>query len=281
MFNQEKFDKMHVYPDGDWWFVPANADIIYIMKKQPDGSFEIDSTQTLEDDNITTENPDIQEAWQIYRNRPEFACMRCTSEDTIDEYETKFVGSIFIRDFKNGRNPDNSWKRINRCLEWLRSTDFYTCPASTQYHDSFPSGLLNHSLQVADRAAQLLESSAFMHKVYLEDAIFVSLVHDWCKMGLYEPYMRNVKNEHTGQWEQKQSYRYKEERAICLGHGASSMYLVMKFFDIDIKIAAAIRHHMNVWNCPEPEYNELQQANKKYPLVHLIQFADQLSITYY
>lgn len=281
MFNQEMFDKMPAYPDSGWWFIPENGDWVHAMQKQEDGSYDIFATKLLEDDNIITEYESIGEAWQIYKNRPEFSCMRCTAENTLDEYEIKFVGAMMIRAFREGKNPDKAWKRINRCLEWLRTTDFYTCPASTQYHDSYPAGLLNHSLQVADRAVQLLESSAFNHKVHLEDAIFVALVHDWCKIGLYEPYMRNVKNEHTGQWEQKQSYRYKEERAICLGHGASSMYLVMKFFDIDIKVAAAIRHHMNVWNCPEPECNELQQANKKYPLVHLIQFADQLSITDY
>ena len=33
-------------------------------------------------------------------------------------------------------------------LEWLESTDFFEAPASTNYHGSYPGGLVEHSLNV-------------------------------------------------------------------------------------------------------------------------------------
>ena len=35
-------------------------------------------------------------------------------------------------------------------LSWLSNSDFFTAPASTQYHGSHPGGLLEHSLNVYD-----------------------------------------------------------------------------------------------------------------------------------
>ena len=39
-------------------------------------------------------------------------------------------------------------KGIDRLLEWLEESDFYTCPASTRFHGAYPGGLLEHSLNV-------------------------------------------------------------------------------------------------------------------------------------
>lgn len=46
-------------------------------------------------------------------------------------------------------------------------------------------------------------------------------------------------------------------------------------------MALAIRWHMGRWNVVDSEVNDLQTANENYPMVHMIQFADQLSIVNY
>ena len=66
-----------------------------------------------------------------------------------------------------------------------------------------------------------------------------------------------------------------------MGHGTASMFMVMQCMKITPEEAAAIRWHMGKWNVSENEVNEFQQSNEQFPLVHLIQFADQLSITKY
>lgn len=163
---------------------------------------------------------------------------------------------------------------------WLNQTDFYTAPASTRFHDSFRGGLVRHTLNVVNNLHGLLSCPQF-DNVNLGSANFVSLVHDWCKVGLYESYNRNVKDKVTGEWKQVEAYTYRDDRAISLGHGVSSMYLASKFARLSLEECAAIRWHMGRWNCNNSEYNELQQSNKQFPLVHLVQFADQLAITDY
>lgn len=226
----------------------------------------------------------ILEDWELFKLRPEY-CLgkfdKSSPEALQQSYEANLIACAFVRARRTNASTDLVWSKILRCIEWLRTTDIYTCPASTQYHDSEPSGLVRHTIVVAEQILNLIKAEPFCSTVKVEDAVLVALVHDWCKIGLYEGYLRNVKDEKTGQWAQVNAYRYKEDRAICLGHGVSSMYLATKFFHLSIDEAAAIRYHMGRWNCVDSEVNELQQANRMYPLVHLLQFADQLAITRY
>lgn len=66
-----------------------------------------------------------------------------------------------------------------------------------------------------------------------------------------------------------------------LGHGVSSMFLINKFFRLNIEEASAIRWHMGAYRTDDNEFNELQSSNENFMLVHLIQFADQLSLVKY
>ena len=36
----------------------------------------------------------------------------------------------------------------DKLLEWLKSTDFFTAPASTRFHGAYPGGLVKHSMNV-------------------------------------------------------------------------------------------------------------------------------------
>lgn len=292
-----------------WWFYPTTLTpgrfwkVAVTDRKDPNNIIAEARVFSNEDNRLVFDSStlaevgpdtmcDILSCWEIYKTRPEFAIIDSTLNldnnmsvyDLTQIYDNLLLGSMLITAFKRSNGADYESRmqsQVSKCLEWLHTTDFYTCPASTQYHDSNPSGLLIHSLNVCREAIKLLESSAFQHKVNVEDAVFTSLVHDWCKIGLYTSYVRNVKDESTGQWAHKLAYKYVDNRAICLGHGVSSMFLAMRYFNVSIEVAAAIRYHMGRWNCVEAEVNELQQANHQYPLVHLIQFADQLSIVDY
>ena len=164
-------------------------------------------------------------------------------------------------------------------IDWLRSTDFYTAPASTQYHESHPGGLLLHSLKVYNKAMSLRALPEFK-SVQLASLVIVALVHDWCKIGMYTTYQKNVKNEKTGAWEKKTAYK-REQKGLTLGHGITSMYLINQFLPLNVDEALAIRWHMSHWDVSDVQVNELQASNENYPLVHLLQFADQLSITTY
>lgn len=164
-------------------------------------------------------------------------------------------------------------------LQWIRSTDFYAAPASSNHHESYQGGLLVHSLNVYNHMVDLTTLSIF-EKVNVAEATIVALVHDWCKIGYYESYEKNVKNDSTGKWEKKSAYRI-NQKGIPLGHGATSLYLAMHVMRLTNEQALAIRWHMGEYNVADNEVNELQTANLKYPMVYLIQFADRLACTSY
>ena len=202
------------------------------------------------------------------------------STDTlIDNYKARLVGSYRLKLARLKLNPDKYEKQIESSIAWLTSTDFFIAPGSTQFHDSEPSGLVKHSLRVFNNIIKLHQAPQF-NIVPVESAVLVSLVHDWCKIGLYTSYNRNVKNEATGKWEQVVAYRHNQQ-GVPLGHGVSSMFLASRCFKLSIYESVAIRWHMGTWNVAPNEQNELQLANEQYPLVHLLQFADCLSITSY
>ena len=118
----------------------------------------------------------------------------------------------------------------------------------------------------------------FNNSAKLGDAILCALVHDWCKIDMYESYIKNVKNDATGVWDHVSAFRYKGSAVINLGHGVSSMFLVSKFFRLNLEEASAIRWHMGAYRTSDAEFDELQTCNEQFPLVHLLQFADQLSL---
>lgn len=156
-------------------------------------------------------------------------------------------------------------------IEWLESTDFFTAPASTQYHSSYVGGLVTHSLYVAERMQKRLGTNH-------PSAIFVALVHDICKANFYVVSSRNVKNEETGKWE-KQPY-YTVEDQLPYGHGDKSVYLLMKYgVELTDEEAMAIRHHMGAYEIKPGDYT-LGKAFEKYPLALHLHLSD-MEATYF
>lgn len=286
MFTTEMFNSMKKYDDFEYWFVPKGMNSFDVIRKLDN---ELVGTVNCLNGNIDVDKmyfKDIKNCWEWYQDsRPEYHVGIChdlnnmTLEEAKTLYETLIVGCAFIRGQKNRVNPDECFKRVNKCLSWLRSGDFYEAPASTMYHESEPSGLLHHTLKVINKIHELKYVYTFK-SVNIEDAVLVALVHDWCKIGLYEMYMRNQKNEQTGQWDKVVAYRRKDF-ILPMGHGATSMWQASKCFNLSTEEALAVRWHQGRWNVCDAEVNEFQQANETYPLVHMLQFADQLAITKY
>ena len=197
-------------------------------------------------------------------------------QNTLETY----LGAALLTILSKTRDADEAArKRTQKCIDWLRGTDFYSAPASTQYHESFPGGLALHTLKVVQQVQYLSKLHAFTSVNYAE-AILCAIAHDWCKIGKYEMYLKNVKNEETGQWEKQPGYKYKEQE-IPLGHGETSLYILQRFAPVSIEMACAVRWHMGAWQVHQTAYNEMQHANEVFPMCHLLQFADQLAITNY
>ena len=166
----------------------------------------------------------------------------------------------------------NLLKGINRegmdkLIEFLENSDFFTAPASTRYHGAWEGGLLAHSMKVYEILKTKIEDS---------DAVkIVALLHDICKTNFYKTDFRNVKN--NGVWEQVPYYTIDD--TIPYGHGEKSVMMISEFIKLTPEEKYAIRWHMGFTE-PKELYGTLGQAYKKYPLA-LLAFEADLEATYF
>ena len=130
---------------------------------------------------------------------------------------------------------------ISDLMDWLEKSDFYTAPASTRYHNNFPGGLLQHSLNVYDELKRIL--GVYPEITASEESVaIVSLFHDLSKVNFYVNEKRNRKNA-DGKWESYDAYTIKEK--FCFGgHGSKSVFIVQNFIRLTPEEAAAINCHM-------------------------------------
>lgn len=157
---------------------------------------------------------------------------------------------------------------IHDMLDWLMTTDFFSAPASTRFHGSYPHGLLKHHLNVYDELIRL--KAAYPEIVVSDDsAKIIALCHDFCKINFYTTEKRNRKNA-SGQWETYDSYSIKEK--FCFGgHGSKSVFLVQHFIKLTPEEAVAINCHMGAWDGNK----DVGNAYEQYPLAWLLHVADE------
>lgn len=274
-----------------YWFTHKNIHEVEVYDKEDlshvklsisrDASDEFADSSLLEDFRLYLLSPEGQIGLPV-DNIIDFSAVENNSPQTLkDTYVQLLTGAVCLRAFQSAKDVSKGEGVAKRIIKYLESTDFFTAPASTRYHESAPCGLVFHSLKVYNEATTLQDLPAFSNCNICKWAL-AALVHDWCKIGLYESYLRNVKNENTGSWEKVNSFRIAEtKRNNTLGHGTASMFMISQFIHLALDEALAIRWHMGTWNVCESEFNDLQDSNEAYPLVHMLQFADQLAITSY
>ena len=160
---------------------------------------------------------------------------------------------------------------IDELLAWLETTDFFSSPASTQYHGAHEGGLVEHSLAVRDAAHKLRLAGVFpaMWTVTID---LCTLLHDVCKIGRYRKGTRNVKID--GRWEQKEVWEYVPEDDFPYGHGEKSVDLICRFIELSDEEKLAIRWHMGPWeDCDKRACSKAME----HPLTLLVHMADMMA----
>ena len=157
---------------------------------------------------------------------------------------------------------------MDKLIEWLEFSTFFTDPASAKYHGNYEGGLCDHSLAVYEEYIKLTNADD-------EKAIITCLLHDVCKIGTYKLGFRNVKNEETGQWEQVPQYE-NQESGFPFGHGEKSVLMITRFIELTKEEILMIRWHMGAYESKEC-WRELGEAQEMYPSVLYIHFADMLA----
>ena len=132
---------------------------------------------------------------------------------------------------------------VEKLIEWIETTDFFTAPASTKFHSAFEGGLCQHSLNVYHKLLDLvkMEFGKDWEKIIsLETITITALLHDICKANTYKVETRNVKVD--GEWVQQPFYTVAD--VLPYGHGEKSVYIVNAYIRLTREEALAINWHM-------------------------------------
>lgn len=188
---------------------------------------------------------------------------------------------------------------IDKLIEFIRKSDFYTAPASTRFHNCHEGGLLEHSLNVFDCLYNKVKSTDVFKKALSDSAkefwdtdefektiVIVALLHDLCKMFMYEVEMKNKKiySDHGSKkdsqgrydWESVPGYTVNDR--VPYGHGEKSVMMIEQFITLTKEERFAIRWHMGFTE-PKENWNTLNAAIRMYPLILAVHEAD-LEATY-
>lgn len=176
---------------------------------------------------------------------------------------------------------------LEKLLEYIDKTDFFTAPSSTGYHLNEDGGLCRHSLNVFDTAMKLnqavIEPSIDRDDSLLSDPIdtesiaISTLFHDLCKIKLYRKTERWKKDE-QGRWISYPGFEVHDD--FPFGHGEKSCVIIGWFMRLKQNELLAIRWHMGMFEMAENGSSTryaYRAAMEKSPLVSLVQAADMIA----
>ncbi len=178
---------------------------------------------------------------------------------------------------------------IEKLVEYIRKTDFYTAPASTKYHGCHEGGLLEHSLNVY-KCLMAKKNSETWREVFQnitdENIIITALLHDLCKTNFYVVEMKNkkvysetgTKMDSNGRYDWVSVPGYSIEDKNPMGHGEKSVIMIMNFIKLVPNETYGILFHMG-FTLPKEEWNTLSAAIQKHPFILAVHEAD-LEATY-
>jgi hypothetical protein len=161
---------------------------------------------------------------------------------------------------------------INKFLDQI---NYFNAPASAQYSGAYPGGLCEHALRVLHELGVLC-NAYYPGRYTEEDVIKVAFFKDIYKATMYEAYMKNIKNDETGQWETVPAYKTREgtARPVYGDLGFSSYMQIKKLIDLTDEQTEAIVHSRPYDFAPD-----IHDVCRAYPLVTLTRMAE-MAATY-
>ncbi len=176
---------------------------------------------------------------------------------------------------------------LDKVLDYLEKTDFYSAPSSTNFHLNIPGGLCLHSINVFETAIKLTQhilvpavkggASAFSDIPSVENIAIAALFHDLTKIEMYHEAEKWTKDE-AGRWCTYKAYEVKDD--FPFGHGEKSCYRLLKYMELNRDELLAIRWHMGMFDMGEQGSSQrlsFRRALETSSLVAIIHAADFLS----
>lgn len=202
------------------------------------------------------------------------------SKDQIENNKIEFLNLI--------NEIDIQGSDIQSLADYLISSDFFTAPASTNYHCNYEGGLCEHSLNVYKCLVKLAET--FRPGKYSKGTLLtVGLLHDISKTNFYEKYIANKKiyspngtkhdNQGNFDWFAEESYKVKDQENRFMGgeHGVNSMLMIGRFIPMNIEETSAVINHHFI-NDTGSVIKDITYIYNRYNLASLLHLADMASV---
>ena len=118
---------------------------------------------------------------------------------------------------------------IESLVDYLMTSDYFTAPASTRYHNSFTGGLCLHSFKVMKMFSE--ENKLWQKPLPQDSVIICGLLHDLCKVGAYTETARG----------------YKKVEDFPKGHGKLSVARIEEHIKLTQPEKDIILYHMGLF----------------------------------
>lgn len=181
----------------------------------------------------------------LYCGKKKFYNFVCVKHTQIED---RMKGEIISLLRSTGR------KGIDEVVVYLEKSDFFTAPASTNFHGNYVGGLAEHSLNCCKlglelRDMMIRQKPEIAEKLPQESVIISTLLHDLCKANIYKEEVKNRKNA-NGYWEKYLGYTIDYSK-FPLGHGEKSVIMLLRLgLELTNDEIMAIRWHMSAWDLP-------------------------------
>ncbi len=131
-------------------------------------------------------------------------------------------------------------------LNYLNENGYFTAPASAQHHLSRESGLLEHSVNVADLMLDMADMLNCFEEEMTESIIIAGLLHDIGKAGYYykSNYVENILK--SGKRSESRPYEVNKE-LLNIPHEVSSIHILGKFIRLTEEETFAILYHNGLY----------------------------------
>lgn len=142
----------------------------------------------------------------------------------------------------------------------LTVMDFFTAPASTNYHGNYEGGLFDHSVLVTMSLVSLTRRLELKWE-RKESPYVVGMFHDLCKCDQY------IKTA--------EGYAYNNDMWLT-GHGEKSVILAQRIYPLTVEEIACIRWHMGAFD-EKVNWNRYGKAIEEYNNVLYTHTADMMA----
>ncbi len=155
---------------------------------------------------------------------------------------------------------------MNHLINHLDEIDFFTAPASSQYHLAKEGGLAEHSLNVFKLMRIIADH--IEPELSWDSLIITGLLHDVGKAAFYNKplYVPNLLK--SGQPSPTKPYAHNKDRLIN-NHAVASLIIITRYIELTEEESFAILYHNGLYDGIGREIN-----SKERPLQQLLHFAD-------